>query len=118
MHFVRCWNKDVEVALIETFHSKKIVEKLQKAEEQRTFLVNIIKEQEEEIAAMRGREERLENGRLWIDKNLTDNSETSSTSLYNFFNMRFYYVQFILFPSIVSLIILQEKLFQTKLKQK
>ena len=44
--------------------------------------VNVIREQEEEIAAMRGREERLENGRLWIDKNLTDNSETSSTSLY------------------------------------
>ena len=87
MHFVRCWNKDVEVALIETFHSKKIVEKLQKAEEQRTFLVNVIREQEEEIAAMRGREERLENGRLWIDKNLKDNSEISSTSLHNFFNM-------------------------------
>ena len=83
MHFVRCWNKDVEVALIETFHSKKIVEKLKKAEEHRTFLVNVIKEQEIEISAMRGREENLANGRLWIDKNFEEISEISSTSFDN-----------------------------------
>ena len=73
MHFVHNWNKDVETALSETFHSKKIVEKLQKGKENVKFLTNIIKEQEEENFLLKKRNEGLEKGKLWIDRNLEEN---------------------------------------------
>jgi low affinity Fe/Cu permease len=72
MHFVHAWNQAVEDSLNGNFDSVKMRMKFEKMEEKINYLINVVKEQEEELGLIKKRNSAIDHGQLWLKRNIDD----------------------------------------------
>jgi hypothetical protein len=72
MHFVHAWNTAVEDSLNGNFNSVKMRIKFEKMEEKIKYLINVVKEQEEELGSLKKRNSAIDHGQLWLKRNIDD----------------------------------------------
>jgi hypothetical protein len=72
MHFVHAWNTAVEDSLNGNFNSVKMRIKFEKMEEKINYLINVVKEQEEELGSLKKRNNAIDHGQLWLKRNIDD----------------------------------------------
>lgn len=82
MHFVREWNKEVEISLHSSYKTVEMDQKITELESQTNELEVVIAEQDEEIEKMKKRNDELEFGKLWLLQNAEEAKESLKGKLH------------------------------------
>ena len=82
MHFVREWNKEVEISLHSSYKTVEMDQKIIELESQTKELEEVIAEQDEEIEKIKKRNDELEFGKLWLLQNAEEAKESLKGKLH------------------------------------
>ena len=82
MHFVREWNKEVEISLHASYKTVEMDQKITELESQTNELEVVIAEQDEEIEKIKKRNDELEFGKLWLLQNAEEAKESLKGKLH------------------------------------
>ena len=94
VHFVRKWNKDVEISLQGNFSNTKDEKKLRVMETKINTLIDVIQEQEDEIFVLKKRNSDLEKARIWFEQNSEAEKNFKTGTTKKIFLILFYFILF------------------------